>query len=69
VFLPASSKLLRRGCVTSRLVQLENEGRKTDTREEEKAKKQEQRREKNMLNSFLKLLQTVRYEPNLLFFW
>jgi len=69
VFLPASSKLLRRGCVTSRLVQLENEGRKTDNREEEKAKKQEQRREKNMLNSFLKLLQTVRYEPNLLLFF
>jgi hypothetical protein len=30
-----------------------NEGRKTETREEEEAEKHEQRREKNLLNSFL----------------
>jgi len=43
----------KKGCVTGQLVQLENEGRKTETREEEEAEKHEQRRKKNLLNSFL----------------
>jgi len=32
-----------------------------------RSRKHTQKGEKNLLNSFLKLLKTVRYEPNLLF--
>ena len=56
----------KRGWVIDRLVQLEKECRKTKTREEEEVEKREQRGE-NLLNSFLKLLKIVRYEPNILF--
>jgi len=43
----------KKGCVTGQLEQLENEGRKTETRKEEEAEKHEQKREKKLLNSLL----------------